>query len=57
MFILRERERVSKGGAEREGGRESQTGSTTVSAELDAGLETTNWEIVTCAKTKSLMLK
>ena len=46
MFILKERERVrerdstSGGGAEREGKRESQAGST-FRAELDAGLDLT----------------
>ena len=44
MFILRERKR--KGGAERGGERESQTG-LSVNTEPDTGLEPTHLEIVT----------
>ena len=52
MFIFereRERERVSRGGAEREGDTESEAGSRlqAISAEPDAGLELTNCEIMT----------
>ena len=47
--FLRERESVSKGGAEREGDAESQVGSRlrAVSTEPDTGLEPTNLEIMT----------
>ena len=50
MFIyLRERERESRGGAQREGDTESEAGSRlrAVSTEPDAGLRPTNREIVT----------
>ena len=45
----RERQSRSRGGAEREGDAESETGSRlrAVSTEPDAGLEPTNWEIMT----------
>ena len=45
----RETERVSGGGAEREGGTESKAGSRlrTVSTEPDVGLKLTNCEIMT----------
>ena len=45
----RERQRVSGGGAEREGGTELEAGSRlgAVSTESDAGLELTNGEIMT----------
>ena len=48
MFIF-ERERASKGGAEREGDTESEAGSRlrAVSTEPDAGLELTDREIMT----------
>ena len=42
-FILRERQRVSGGGAEREG----DTGSGAAGTEPDAGLELVNHEIMT----------
>ena len=53
----RERERESRGGADREGDKESEAGSRlqTVSTEPDMGLETTNREIMTQAKIKSQM--
>ena len=59
MFIWeRERERkredISRGGAEREGERESQGGST-VSAKPDVGLNSTNNEIMTWDEIKSQM--
>ena len=50
LFIFeRERQSVSKGGAEREGDTESEAGSRlrAVGTEPDAGLELTNREIVT----------
>ena len=45
----RERERVSRGGAEREGDTESEAGSRlqAMSTEPDVGLELTNCEIMT----------
>ena len=48
LFVL-ERQSMSKGGAEREGDTASEAGSRfrAVSTEPDAGLELTNWEIVT----------
>ena len=50
-LFLRERQRDSpnRGGAEREGDTESEAGSRlqAVSTEPDAGLELTNWEIMT----------
>ena len=50
LFILRERERkgahAGRGGAEREGERESQAGSTLL-AQPDVGLDPTNHEILT----------
>ena len=50
-LFLRERERdsVNRGGAEREGDTESEAGSglPVVSTEPDAGLESTNCEMVT----------
>ena len=48
-LFLRERERVSREGAEREGDTESEAGSRlrAVSTEPDAGLEPTNREILT----------
>ena len=53
-LFLRERERqtVSRGGAEREGDTESEAGSRLwpVSTEPDAGLKLTNWEITTQAE-------
>ena len=55
LFILRESVCASGGGAER--GRERISNRLwTVSAEPDLGLEPTNWEIMTWAKTKSGML-
>ena len=42
-----EREREIRGGAEREGEREFQEGSFATSKEPDAGLNPTNWEIMT----------
>ena len=55
MFILereRERQSVSRGGAEREGDTEYEAGSRlqAVSTEPDTGLELTSYEIVTWAK-------
>ena len=49
LFVERERQSVSKGGAEREGDTESEAGSRlrAVSTEPDAGLEPTNCEIMT----------
>ena len=50
MFIFeRERQSMSRGGAEREGDTESEAGSRlpAVSTEPDAGLEPTNCEIMT----------
>ena len=51
-FFDRERQRVSGGGAEREGDTESKAGSRlrAVSTEPDAGLELTDREIMTWAK-------
>ena len=51
IYFLRERERVSRGGAEREGDAESEAGSRlwAVGTEPDAGLELTNHEIMTWA--------
>ena len=48
-LFLRQRQSVNRGGAEREGDTESETGSRlcTVSTEPDAGLEPTNCEIMT----------
>ena len=48
----RERESLSRGGTEREGDTESETGSRlrAVSTEPDAGLELTNREIMTRAE-------
>ena len=61
MFIYfwdRERQSMSRGGAEREGDTDSEVGSRmwAVSTEHDAGLEPTNHEIMIWAETKSLML-
>ena len=53
MFIFdRERQSMNRGGAEREGDTESETGSRlrAVSPEPDAGLELTDREIVTWLK-------
>ena len=49
MIFEIERQRVSRGGAEREGDTESEAGSRlqAVSTEPDAGLEPTNHEIMT----------
>ena len=49
IYFLRERQSVSRGGAEREGDTESEEGSRprAVSTEPDAGLELTNREIMT----------
>ena len=51
-FWLRERQSMNRGGAEREGDTESETGSRlwAVSTEPDAGLEPTNHEIMTWAE-------
>ena len=48
-LFLRERQSVSRGGAEREGDTESEAGSKlrAVGTEPDAGLELTNCEIMT----------
>ena len=59
MFICEretERQSMSQGGAEREGGTESEAGSRlwAVSTEPDAGLQPTNREIVTWAKVRRL---
>ena len=55
-LFLRQRQSVNRGGAEREGDTESETGSRlwAVSTEPDAGLEPTNCEIVTRAEVGSL---
>ena len=55
MFVFG-RERVSRGGAEREGDTESESGSRfwAVSTETDAGLELTNREIMTRAEVERL---
>ena len=53
MFILFLRvRRASRGGAEREGDTESETGTSTLclGTEPEAGLELTNHEIMTCAE-------
>ena len=55
MFIYfwdRDRQSMNRGGSEREGGTESETGSRlwAVSTEADAGLELTNREIMTWAE-------
>ena len=49
IYFLRERDSMSRGGAEREGDAEPEAGSRlrAVSTEPDAGLELTNSEIVT----------
>ena len=57
MFIYfwdRERQSMSGGGAEREGDTESEAGSRVwaVSTEPDAGLELTDWEIMTWAEVR-----
>ena len=53
----RKRERVSRGGAERERGRERiPSRLCTVSTETDVGFDPTNCEIMTWAKIKSQML-
>ena len=51
-LFLRERERESRGGADREGDTESETGSRlrAICPEPDAGLELTDREIVTWLK-------
>ena len=49
MFIF-EREKMSRGGAEREGDRRSEAGSSR--AEPDAGLELMNHEIMTSANVR-----
>ena len=56
VLFLRERERTSRGGAEREGDTESEAGSglRAVSTEPDAGLELTNREITTRAEVRRL---
>ena len=59
MFIYfwdRERQSMNRGGAEREGDTESETGSRlwAVSTEPDAGLELTDREIMTPAEVGSL---
>ena len=59
LFILieRERERMSRGGAERQGEKEFQAGSTLpASTEPEVGLELTDHEIMTWAKIKSRTL-
>ena len=55
-FWERERQSVSKGGAEREGDTESEAGSGlwAVSTELDAGLELTDHEIMTQVEVRHL---
>ena len=57
-LFSRERQSVSRGGAEREGGTESKAGSRVwaVVTEPDVGLEPTNREILTWAEIKSRML-
>ena len=52
MFILRERQSMSREGTEREGDTESEAGSRlwAISPEPDAGLELTVCEIVTWAE-------
>ena len=52
LFFWRERQRASRGGAEREGDTESEAGSSlrAVSTEPDAGLELTDHEIMTWAE-------
>ena len=56
LFILREGENESDRGAEREGERENLKRLHTVSAETNAGLEPTNYEIMSWAKIKSRTL-
>ena len=52
-----EREKVSRGGAERRRERESQAGSElSMHCEADTGLDPMNHEMVTWAKSKSQML-
>ena len=54
IYFLRDRQSVSRAGAEREGNTESEAGSRlwAVSTEPDAGLKLTNREIMTWAKVR-----
>ena len=54
LFILRETESVSRGGAEREG--EFQAGSMLSAQSLSWGLNSWNWEIMTWVNVMSGML-
>ena len=56
IFLFWESERARERGTEREGDRESQAGSCTVSTELYVGLELMNREIMTWVEIKSRML-
>ena len=56
LFILRDRDSMSKTGAEREGERESQAGSALPGQNPTRGRKPWSYEIMTWAKTKSQAL-